>query len=89
MIGYVMTRLGIPTPNHSDNQCLPISVPNNFNERAHVQTLARTVNRGRNAKSGYGSSSEGSAWAVGNHSSSPLAMGAFENMTFKTLRITG
>ena len=26
---------------------------NYFNERAHVQTSAQTVNRGRNAKSGY------------------------------------
>ena len=46
----VINRLGILTPNHSDDQCLPISVRKEINERAHVQTSARTVNRGRNAK---------------------------------------
>ena len=48
-----MIRLGIPTPNHSNNWCLPISVRKDFNERAHVQTSARTANRGRNAKSDH------------------------------------
>ena len=48
----LIDRLGILTPNHFNNQCLPISVRNDFNEHAHVQTSARTVNQGRNAKSG-------------------------------------
>ena len=51
MLWSSITRLEIPTPISTDHQCLPISARQDFNEHAHVQTSARTVNRSRNFKS--------------------------------------